>query len=234
MSDEKIAVVTGGNKGIGKEICRQLAAKGARVVLTARDEGRGRAAFEALKSEGANTVFHTLDVTSLESIEALGAFVENEFGRLDILINNAAIRIDQGTRGEDISIDTLREMMEANVYGPLAVCQRLIPLLKKSPAGRIVNVSSAMASLSKMKGGSPAYRITKTALNAVTGILADELSGSGVLVNSAHPGHVKTDMGGPGAVRELEDGADTPVWLALLPDDGPTGGFYFDRKPFDW
>ena len=124
--------------------------------------------------------------------------------------------------------------MEANVYGPLAVCQRLIPLLKKSAAGRIVNFSSGMASLAKMKGGSPAYRITKTALNAVTGILADELSGSGILVNSVHPGHVKTDMGGPNAVRELEDGADTPVWLALLPDDGPTGGFYFDRKPFDW
>ena len=178
-------------------------------------------------------MFQPLDVTSPESIETLGAFVENEFGRLDIPINNAAIRIDQGTRGEDISIDTLREMMEANVCGPLAVCQRFIPLLNKSLVGRIVNVSSAMASLAKMKGGSPAYRTTKTALNAVTGILSDELSGSGVLVNSVHPGHVKTDMGGAGAVREVKDGADTSVWLALLPDDVPTGGFFHDRKPFD-
>ncbi|MBT3350847.1 MAG: SDR family oxidoreductase [Nitrospinaceae bacterium] len=234
MSDEKIAVVTGGNKGIGKEVCRQLATKGIRVVLTARDEGRGKTAIEELKAASAETIFHPLDVTSPESIDKLGTFIEREFGHLDILVNNAAIRTDQGTRGEDVSIDTLREMMEANVYGPLAVCQRLIPLLKKSAAGRIVNFSSGMASLAKMKGGSPAYRITKTALNAVTGILADELSGSGILVNSVHPGHVKTDMGGPNAVRELEDGADTPVWLALLPDDGPTGGFYFDRKPFDW
>ena len=111
-------------------------------------------------------------MTSAESIGRLGGFIESEFGKLDILVNNAAIRIDQGTSGENLSIDTLREMMEANVYGPLALCQRLIPLIKKSRAGRIVNLSSGMASLSRMRGGSPAYRITKTALNALTGILA--------------------------------------------------------------
>ncbi len=234
MIDSFIAVVTGGNKGIGREICRQLAARGVRVVLTARDEARGKAARDELKKSGADTVFHPLDVSSAESIERLGAFIEKEFGRLDILVNNAAIRIDEGTRGTDIDLDTVREMMEANVYGPLALAQRLIPLIKKSSAGRIVNVSSAMASLERMKGGSPAYRITKTALNAVTAILADELKGSGVLVNSAHPGHVKTDMGGPAAPRTVEEGADTPVWLALLPDGGPTGGFFFERKPFPW
>ncbi len=234
MPNSRIAVVTGGNKGIGREICRRLALGGARVVLAARDESRGLATRDALKEEGAETIFHPLDVTSAESIDQLGEFTEKEFGRLDILVNNAAIRIDEGTRGENVSLDTLREMMEANVYGPLALCQRFIPLLKKSEAGRIVNVSSAMASLAKMKGGSPAYRITKTALNALTGILADELKDSGILVNAAHPGHCLTDMGGPNAARSAEEGADTPAWLATLPGDGPTGGFFFNREPFDW
>ena len=149
-------------------------------------------------------------------------------------MNNAAIRTDQGTAGENVSLDILREMMEANTYGVLAVCQRLVPLLKKSPGGRIVNVSSGMASLANMTGGSPAYRITKTAVNAVTCILADELKSSGILVNSVHPGWVRTDMGGKNAAKSVEEGADTPVWLALLPDGGPTGGFFRDRKPMPW
>jgi NAD(P)-dependent dehydrogenase (short-subunit alcohol dehydrogenase family) len=234
MPESPIAVVTGGNKGIGLEICRQLAAGGARVVLTARDAGRGEAARDELNSGGAEILFHQLDVTSAESIGRLGGFIESEFGKLDILVNNAAIRIDQGTSGENLSIDTLREMMEANVYGPLALCQRLIPLIKKSRDGRIVNLSSGMASLSRMRGGSPAYRITKTALNALTGILADELQSSGIQVNSVHPGHVKTDMGGPNAIRTVKEGADTTVWLALFPEGGPNGGFFHDRKPFPW
>ena len=125
-------------------------------------------------------------------------------------------------------------MTEANTFGPLMVCQELIPLLKKSGSGRIVNVSSGMASLANMSGGSPAYRITKTALNAVTGILADELKGSGIAVNSVHPGWVRTDMGGKNAAKSVEEGADTPVWLATHPDGGPTGGFYLDRKPMPW
>jgi NAD(P)-dependent dehydrogenase (short-subunit alcohol dehydrogenase family) len=234
MADERIAVVTGGNKGIGKEICRQLANKGVRVVLTARDENRGTAARAELEKDGANVIFRQLDVTDSTSIAGLAGFVEKEFGRLDILVNNAAIRTDQGMMGENVSIKILREMMEANTYGPLMVCQALIPLLKKSGSGRIVNVSSGMASLANMSGGSPAYRITKTALNAVTGILADELKGSGITVNSVHPGWVRTDMGGKNAARSIEEGADTPIWLALQPNGGPTGGFYLDREPMPW
>ena len=234
MAGERVAVVTGGNKGIGREICRQLSAKGVRTILTARDEGRGRAAREALEKSGATALFHQLDVTDPESIGRLAAYVEKEFGRLDILVNNAAIRTDQGAAGENVSLDILREMMEANTYGVLAVCQRFVPLLKKSPGGRIVNVSSGMASLANMGGGSPAYRITKTAVNAVTRILADELKSSGILVNSVHPGWVRTDMGGKNAAKSVEEGADTPVWLALLPDGGPTGGFFRDRKPMPW
>ncbi len=234
MTDERIAVVTGGNKGIGKEICRQLAGKGARVILTARDESRGAAARADLEKDGASVIFHPLDVTDSGSIAELAAFVGKEFGRLDILVNNAAIRTDRGMTGEDMPIDTLREMMEANTYGPLLVCQTFIPLLKKSRGGRIVNVSSGMASLSNMSGGSPAYRISKAALNAMTRILADELKGSGILVNSVHPGWVRTDMGGENAAKSVEEGADTPVWLALHPDGGPTGGFFRDREPMPW
>ncbi len=234
MADERIAVVTGGNKGIGKEICRQLAKKGVRVVLTARDETRGEAARAELEKDGTSVVFRQLNVTDSASIAGLAAFVEKEFGRLDILVNNAAICTDQGMMGENVSIEILREMMEANTYGPLMVCQALIPLLKKSGSGRIVNVSSGMASLANMSGGFPAYRITKTALNAVTGILADELKGSGISVNSVHPGWVRTDMGGKNAARSVEEGADTPVWLATHSDGGPTGGFYSDRKPMPW
>jgi NAD(P)-dependent dehydrogenase (short-subunit alcohol dehydrogenase family) len=234
MAGERIAVVTGGNKGIGQEIIRQLSAKGVRTILTARDEGRGRAACKALEKSDAAALFHQLDVTDPESIGRLAAFVEKEFGRLDILVNNAAIRIDQGAAGETVSIDILREMMEANTYGVLAVCQHFVPLLKKSPGGRIVNVSSGMGSLAGMGGGSPAYRITKTAVNAVTRILADELKSSGILVNSVHPGWVRTDMGGKNAAKSVEEGADTPVWLALLPDGGPTGGFFRDRKSIPW
>ncbi len=234
MAGERVAVVTGGNKGIGREICRQLSAKGVRTILTARDVGRGRAAREALEKSGSSALFHQLDVTDSDSIGGLAAYVEKEFGRLDILVNNAAIRTDQGTAGENVSLDILREMMEANTYGVLAVCQRLVPLLKKSPGGRIVNVSSGLGSLANMGGGSPAYRITKTAVNAVTRILADELKSSGILVNSVHPGWVRTDMGGRNAAKSVEEGADTPVWLALLPDGGPTGGFFRDRKPMPW
>jgi len=234
MTDEPIAVVTGGNKGIGKEICRQLSAKGVQAILTARDKARGESAQADLKKDGADVLFHPLDVTNAESVAQLCEFIEKEFGRLDILINNAAIRIDQGMKGESVPIETLREMMEANTFGPLQVCQALIPFLKKSSRGRIINVSSGMASLTNMGGGSPAYRISKTALNAVTCILADELKGSGITVNSVHPGWVRTDMGGKNAARSVEEGADTPVWLALQSDDGPTGGFFLDRKSLAW
>ncbi len=234
MPDEKIAVVTGGNKGIGFGICRALTGQGVKTILTARDASKGETAEEQLKKEGLEVIFHPLDVTDRNSIESLANFLTREFGHLDILINNAAIRKDAGMMGLDVPVEIVREMMETNLYGPLMLCQTLAPLLKKSSAGRIVNVSSGMGSLASMGGGSPAYRITKTALNAMTKVLASEFRGNGVLVNCCHPGWVRTDMGGRGASKSIDEGADTPVWLALLPKDGPTGGYFQDRKPMPW
>ena len=234
MAGERVAAVTGGNRGIGLAICRGLAARGVSVLLTARDAGKGEAAAAALRKEDLPVRFHTLDASDEKSIEALAAFIEKEYGRLDILVNNAAIRNDRDHRALDVPVEVLRAAMETNALGPLLLCQRLAPLLRKSRAGRVVNVSSGMGSLAQMGGGSPAYRLSKVALNAITRQLADELKGSGVLVNACHPGWVRTEMGGEGASRTPEEGADTAVWLALLPEGGPTGGFFRDRQPMPW
>lgn len=231
MADKRVAVVTGANRGIGHEIARQLAQRGdLHVVLTARDEKKGRAAAKGLGVE-----FHPLDVASERSIAALAQFLGNTHGRCDVLVNNAGILADpRGSRILDSKVETYRETLETNVLGPLMLAQSLVPLMKKNRYGRIVNVSSAMGQLSDMGTGSPAYRMSKTALNALTLMLAAELSGSGILVNSMSPGWVRTDMGGSGAPRTVEEGADTAVWLATLPDNGPNGGFFKDRKPIPW
>ena len=234
MADDRIAVVTGGNRGIGFAICRGLAAKGVQVVLAARDPGKGEAAAAALRKEGLPVRCHPLDASDPASVEALAAFTGKEYGRLDILVNNAAIRNDRDHSVLDVPVEVIQEAMGTNALGPLLLCQRLAPWLKKSRAGRVVNVSSGMGSIAQMGGGSPAYRLSKVAINALTRLLADELKGSGVLVNACHPGWVRTEMGGTGASKSPEEGADTPIWLALLPDGGPTGGFFRDRQPMPW
>lgn len=233
----KVAVVTGGNRGLGFEASRQLAKKGYQVVLTSRDEAKGKAAAEKLQAEGLDVIFHALDVTNDESSQQLAEFLHEQFGKLDVLVNNAAIYIDSQTGGNsvfDAKIDTLRQTMETNVYGVLRVTQALIGLMQKQNYGRIVNVSSGAGQLTDMGSGVPTYRISKTALNALTRILANELQGKNILVNSVCPGWVKTDMGGPNAPRTPEQGVDTIVWLATLPDEGATGGFFRDRQPIDW
>ncbi|WP_414587397.1 SDR family oxidoreductase [Scytonema sp. PCC 10023] len=234
---QKVAVVTGANRGMGFEACRQLAKKGYQVVLTSRDEAKGKAAAEKLQAEGLNVIFHPLDVTNDESSQKLAEFIREQFGKLDVLVNNAAIYIDSQTGGNsvfDAKIDTLRQTMETNVYGVLRVTQALIGLMQKQNYGRIVNVSSGSGQLTDMGSGIPTYRISKTALNALTRILANELQGKNILVNSVCPGWVKTDMGGPNAPRTPEQGVDTIVWLATLPDGSATGGFFRDRQPIDW
>ena len=234
----KIAVVTGGNRGMGFETCRQLGRRGARVILTSRDPAKGEAAAGRLQGDGLDVRHHQLDVADDESIARLAEFIRSEFGRLDILINNAGI-----ARGKDEPRERamqtfeatpagLREVLATNLIGPFLLCQTLIPLMQGR--GRVVNVSSGMGQLCEMGGGFPAYRMSKAGLNALTRIFARELEGTGVKVNAVCPGWVRTDMGGAGAPRSVEEGVATTIWLATLPDDGPSGGLFRDRKPIPW
>lgn len=232
----RVAVVTGANRGIGLEICRQLGRRqDVRVVLTARNETKGKAAAMQLRGEGVDVDFHGLDVTSEKGIQALADWLVATYERCDILVNNAGILADsRGSRFLDSRPAIYRQTLDTNLFGPLLLSQALVPLMKKNRHGRIVNISSGQGQLSEMGAGTPAYRISKTALNALTRVLAAEFAGSGILVNSMCPGWVRTDMGGPGAPRTVQQGADTAIWLATLPDDGPTGGFFRDRKPIAW
>ncbi len=229
MSLKKVAVVTGGNRGIGLEVCRQLAGHGFKVILTARDKIKGGKASETLRKQGLDVVFHQLDVNDTDSIKNLVRYVELEFGKLDVLVNNAGILHSDDKAGTDVSLDVVRQTFETNLIGSLAPSQAMIPLMRKG-GGRIINVSSNLAMLADMVGGYAAYRISKVALNAMTCVLASELAGTRILVNSMSPGWVKTDMGGEAAPLSVEEGADTVTWLAMLPDDGPTGKFFRERK----
>ena len=231
IEDGRIALVSGANRGIGREIVRQLAEKGITTILGSRDEEKGRTAAEGMNG---NVVVKRLDVIDEDSVDRLASFVEDEFGRLDILVNNAGIANDSGQRGVDADLGSVREALEANLFGAWRLCEAFVPLMQRNGYGRIVNVSSGMGALNDMGGGSPAYRVSKTALNALTRILASELRGSGIFVNSVSPGWVRTDMGGSDASRSVEEGADTPIWAATLPDNGPTGGFFRNRRPVSW
>ncbi|OGW78495.1 MAG: short-chain dehydrogenase [Omnitrophica bacterium GWA2_52_8] len=232
---KKVAVVTGGNKGIGLAVSRGLAEKGFHVVLTSRNVQNGEKACRTLTSEGLDVVFHKLDVTQPAEIKELRHFLEKGYGRVDVLINNAGIFKDaKETPVLHTKIETIEETLKTNTFAPLLLCQELVPLMKKHGSGRIVNVSSGLGQLSDMQGHYAAYRMSKAALNAVTRILACELAGTNIAVNSICPGWVKTDMGGPDAERTPEEGADTAVWLATLPDRGPTGKFFRDRSEIPW
>jgi NAD(P)-dependent dehydrogenase (short-subunit alcohol dehydrogenase family) len=230
----QIAVVTGANRGIGFEIARQLARAGARVILTARKLAAGQAAVEKLRQDGLETQFCPLDVTDASTIRALQGFLTDRFGTLDVLINNAGIIADGDGSALTVSPSVVRQTFETNTLGPLQVAQALIPLLRTSQSGRIVNISSGMGALSEMGAGYPAYRISKAALNAVTGTLAAELADTNIAVNSMCPGWVKTDMGGANAEREVAQGADTAAWLALEAPRDLTGKFVRDRKIIPW
>jgi NAD(P)-dependent dehydrogenase (short-subunit alcohol dehydrogenase family) len=227
----RVALVSGGNRGIGLEIVRQLADSGLTVVLGSRDEESGRRAAEGLSG---NVVVKALDVSDEESVGRLASFIRDEFGRLDVLVNNAGVSNDDGQRGIDADLDRVREALETNLLGAWRLCAVAIPLMQSNGYGRIVNISTGMAALEDMGGGSPGYRVSKTGLNALTRILASELRGSGILVNSVEPGWVQTDMGGSRAPRPVEEGAEGAVWAATLPNNGPTGGFFRDRRQIPW
>jgi NAD(P)-dependent dehydrogenase (short-subunit alcohol dehydrogenase family) len=235
MTDiHKIALVTGANRGIGLEACRQLAKLGITVILSCRDSAKGEQAKQQLEKQGINAIFHQLDVTNEDSLKQMETFVREQYGRLDILVNNAGIFPGKTDSALSSTVDTLRAAMETNLYGPFRLCQTFIPMMIKNNYGRIINMSSGMGQLSDMNGGCPAYRTSKTALNALTRMFADELKDTNVLINSMCPGWVRTDMGGPNATRNVEEGADTLIWLATLPDGGPSGGFFRDRQPIPW
>jgi NAD(P)-dependent dehydrogenase (short-subunit alcohol dehydrogenase family) len=228
-----VALVTGANRGIGKEVARQLARRGYEVLLSARDGKQAAAAAEELeRATGAALRPLTLDVADPASIEAAAQRVRVDGGRLDVLVNNAGVGSDFGVPGTAPDFDAVQRALDTNFFGAYRLTVALLGLLRQSPHARIVNVSSGMGGVAEMGGWSPGYRVSKAAMNAMTRILSTELKDQGVLVNSACPGFVNTDMGGPmGAQKPVEDGASGIVWLATLPDDGPTGGFFRDGKP---
>ena len=228
----RIAVVTGANRGIGREVARQLANAGDIVYLTARNLADADTAVADLGSP-TNLHAHQLDVTDPESIDRLVVTIEADHHRLDILINNAAILYDTWQRASTADLGVVHEALETNLFGAWRVTLAFLPLLRRSGHGRIVNVSSGAGSLTYMGGGTPAYGISKVGLNALTRMLAAELRGDRILVNAVDPGWVATDMGGRGG-GPVADGAAGIVWAADLPDSGPTGGFFYDTRPAQW
>jgi NAD(P)-dependent dehydrogenase (short-subunit alcohol dehydrogenase family) len=225
----RIALVTGGSRGIGHEVARQLAERGLRVIVTSRKKAAAEA---AAKKIGNGAAGYALEASDPEAIAKLAELVEREIGRLDTLVNNAAILLGEGESILATAAATFEKTWRANALGPLLIAQAFTPLLKKSPSARIVNVSSGAGQISSMTTYAPAYSISKATLNAITVMLAAALPKA--KVNCADPGWVRTDMGGPNATRSVEQGADTIVWLATLPDGGPSGGFFRDRKRIAW
>lgn len=225
-----LAVVTGGNRGIGLEVSRQLAERGYEVLLGSRDLGKGEQA--AAGVDGLISAIE-LDVSGDESVRAAAAAVEARYGRLDVLVNNAAILYDTSNRGISVDLEQAHDGFETNLFGAWRCAQAFLPMLRESAHARIVNVSSEGGSLASMGGGTPIYSTSKAALNALTRVLAAELRESGILVNAICPGWTETDMGGTGG-RPVSQGAASVVWAATLPDDGPTGRFFRDGKPVPW
>jgi len=235
MPAKKIAIVTGGNRGLGLEIAKQLMKSELFVAVGARDTAKCEAAMQALKPLGPNAVAYPLDVNDTHSVRRFVEEVDRQHGAPSVLVNNAGV-YPEATDATVVDSPTSiwRETFETNLFGAVRMCREVVPLMRKLRYGRIVNISSGLGQMQKMAEGSPAYRVSKAALNALTRTLAAEVAGSGILVNSMSPGWVRTDMGGEGAPRSVEEGADTAVWLSLLPSNGPTGQFFRDRKPIPW
>jgi NAD(P)-dependent dehydrogenase (short-subunit alcohol dehydrogenase family) len=242
MEKSRVALVTGANRGIGFEVAKQLAINKITVLMGTRDEERGMKARDQLAGQGLDVQLIRIDVTDPTTIEAAIGRIKDEFRRLDILVNNAGIMIDSETRLLELGVVLFQNTLEANAFGPLLLSQACVPLMQANDYGRIVNVSSSLGSLTDIANPdssytqvqSPAYRLSKTLLNGITVLLAKELRGTNILVNSACPGWVRTEMGGDQAPLSPEQGAATPVWLAMLPDNGPSGGFFRDQQPIPW
>jgi NAD(P)-dependent dehydrogenase (short-subunit alcohol dehydrogenase family) len=235
MPAKRIAIVTGANRGIGHEIARQLIKEDVFVVAGVRDRTKCEETAAGLRRGSDNVAAYPLDVNDTNNVRLFVEHVVKQHGAPSILVNNAGIFPESSqARVEDTPTSLWRHTFETNLFGTVRMCREVIPHMKKLRYGRIVNMSSGMGQMSQMTAGSPAYRVSKAALNALTITLAAELSGTGILVNSMSPGWVRTDMGGPDAPRSPEEAADTAVWLSLLPSSGPTGQFFRDRKPIPW
>jgi NAD(P)-dependent dehydrogenase (short-subunit alcohol dehydrogenase family) len=232
-ADRQVAVVTGANRGIGLEVCRQLADRGYAAVLGTRSVERGEAAARPLIEEGLEVHVCQLDVADAESVQRAAGWVARSFGRCDALVNNAAIEYDTDELAVTADLERAHAALETNLFGAWRTTLALLPLLRRARHPRIVNVSSEGGSLASMGGGTPAYHVTKAALNALTRTLSAELRADSVLVNAICPGWTATDMGGRGG-RPVEQGAASVIWGVLLPDDGPTGGFFRDGRPLPW
>jgi NAD(P)-dependent dehydrogenase (short-subunit alcohol dehydrogenase family) len=259
-ANKRVAIITGADRGIGFEVSRELGALGFKIVLTSPDRARGELAAAKLRREGLNIVYRKLDLLNERDIRSLSVFVLNKFGRVDVLVNNAGVMLDSGRSkvegllsrrikkipkrkgvGEgpgilEINIDIVRATLEINTLGALKMCQAFVPVMMKADYGRVVNVSSSLGQLNDMTDEDkvPAYQMSKTALNAVTRMVADAASGSNVAVNSVCPGWTRTDIGGPEAPQSTEEAAETIVWLATQPDNGPTDGFFRDKRRIAW
>lgn len=232
---KRVALVTGANRGLGLAICRALAVSGLHVVVTSRNAQDAEAAADELSSDALTVSAHQLDVTDPASILRATADITYDFGRLDVLINNAGVAIDRRQAPSAPDMERVQATLNVNLFGAWRCCAAVVPDMKKNGYGRIVNVTSHLASLSTMDtSSSPAYRVSKTSLNALTRILAAELKESNILVNAASPGVVDTRLAYGKADRTPDEAVETFVWLATLPDDGPTGQLFHDRSPLDW
>jgi NAD(P)-dependent dehydrogenase (short-subunit alcohol dehydrogenase family) len=234
-TQQRVALVTGANRGLGFETTRQLLIRGMTVAMGGRDIAAVERARRTLGEDAqARTLAVSMDVTDAESLAAAHRLVTERLGAVDVLINNAAVLLSENEDVLSIPLSDYRDTFETNVFGVIEVCRLFVPDMARRHYGRIVNVSSGAGQLATMSTYAPAYSMSKAALNALTRILASTYRDTGVLVNAADPGWVRTDMGGPSAPRSPQEGADTIVWLATLPDDGPTGGFFHGRRAIEW
>ncbi len=234
MTPERIVVVTGANRGIGFEACRQFAKAGFRVILTARDAARGESASADLRAEGLDVMFHQLDVADGSGVERFRTWLRTDIGRVDVLVNNAGIYLDEGKKLSDIPVELFEETLKTNLSGALRMIHAVLPLMKKQKYGRIVNISSGLGAFDSMSAGTGSYKVSKLALNGLTRIIADEVDPKHIKVNTMCPGWVRTDMGGRFATRSPKKATETILWLAQLDEKGPTGGFFRDKRPIDW
>lgn len=236
VAEHPVAVVTGANRGLGLAAAEGLARRGYTVVLTARNAQKAQDAADYLAQQELDVVPHSADVSNPAGLEALGHFVDERYGRIDCIVNNAGIspESDADCSVFDSPFELIERAFRVNTLGALAIVRVLVPIMKRRRRGCIVNVSSGMGGISEMNGGYPAYRLSKAALNALTRILADELQNTEIRVNSVCPGWVRTDLGGPSAPRSVAEGVAGILWAATLPPDGPTGGFFRDANPLPW